>query len=173
MIAPLAYAGLLVLIAVEPGPFVLDDGAFRADFPREARRRTLLLPVPEGEPIPAVTYRAEYHFLDFYLVHHDCLDDLAPYQARAVLQAARDSLVSRLGGTLLSSREVAVAGHVALEFEVEYLDDGLTRHVRERTCLANGRFYQVMVVGTPVAMARSGAGGDFLRSFSIARTPED
>jgi hypothetical protein len=169
MTASMLASALLLLITQNAEPYQLQEGAFSIRFPRKPARRTILLPTSEGRKLPAVTFRVEHHFLDFYLVYHECAGDVDPARARVVLQTARDSLVSQLGGTLITSREVAIEGATALEFEVEYLDpQGLRKRVRERSCLTDERFYQVMVFGSPLAM-RSEAGSEFLQSFSLKR----
>lgn len=172
MTAPLLASALLLLIAQNAGPYRLEDEAFSVLFPQRPDRQTVLLPAGEDQKIPAVSFRAEHHFLDFSLVYQECSGDADPAQARIVLQSARDGLVSQLGGVLLASREIAIDGVPALEFEVEYLGPrGLKKRVRERSCLTKGRFYQVMVSGSPLAM-RSEAAPEFLQSFSLTRQPE-
>ncbi len=173
MIAPLLMTGVLLVITQDADTFLLDGGTFSIRFPHQPERKTVLLPAADEQNIASIVYRTEAHFLDYSLTYQVCGQDVPTAAARVVLQTARDQLVSQVSGTLLSSREVALHGTIALEFEVEYLDS--ERHKKrllERTCLADGRFYQIMVVGNPTLLKSDDDPRAFLRSFSLVRPQE-
>lgn len=170
MVAPILSAGICLAVAQNLHPYLLEEATFSISFPAPPERKTVLLPTSADQKLPAITYRAEHHFLDFYLVFHECEKNLTNPEARAVLLSARDHLIAAISGTLLSSREIVIDGVVALEFEVEYLDSQeQKKRILERTCLANRKFYQIMVIGNPTLM-RTDAPSDFLQSFTLTGT---
>ncbi|HEU5118213.1 MAG TPA: hypothetical protein VFT74_16465 [Isosphaeraceae bacterium] len=174
MIAPLLMTGVLLVITQDGGTFLLDGGTFTIRFPHQPERKTVLLPATDQRNIASIVYRVEDHFLDYSLTHQVCGQDVPTAAARVVLQTARDQLVSQVSGTLVSSREITLDRTLALEFEVEYLDsERHKKRLAERTCLADGRFYQIMVVGNPTLMKSDDGSTAFLQSFTLVRPDKE
>ncbi len=168
-IPPLILMALVLALTQRHTTMTSEEGGFQIDFPQQPDKETIILSTSDQDKVVTTVLHAQDDELDYSVVYHGCAEPLKNSDARLVLQTARDNLISEISGTLLSSREIAISGAIGLEFEIEYLDPkGRKKRLHERSCLANQRFYQVMVVGSPAALGAD-TGSRFLRSFSLIR----
>ncbi len=120
---------------------------FEARLPAAPTKQTFDTPNPQGGTIPTTMYLTEQGSravgVGVTTVPPGALET---FDIDGALDGARNGMVSNIGGTLLSEKQVQYAGHPARALVANATADGTQLRIEARIFFVEPRLYQVLVV---------------------------
>jgi hypothetical protein len=168
LVALVAFGGLVISVhALELQQFMPKDRRFSILFPGKPTVDTQKIGGAPGKAIDQIQYVVGFQDGAYLVSHQDAagLNGAHASMQKKAFDGARDSLLKTFQGKLTGDREIKLARtYPGREVRIELPQmNGL---VRVRMYLADGRFYQIMVVGA-TGFAASKDSDRFLDSFKI------
>ncbi len=141
----------------------VEHAELKITLPAEPTRETETIEGPDGAE-PKLQHQLIVNQPNGSIIvwHQDADANTDPQQA---LEAARDAIVKVAGGTVSEDKEFKIEGHPGRYFIVSIPKKN--GEFRVAYVFANGRFYQILAVGTP-AFTRSESTNEMFKSVSFA-----
>lgn len=166
---------VVLLLGAEDKPtlkeFAPKEGGFSVRVPGDMKETVKKVKAPDGKDEVQRMYTFSPAPTTVYLILERDMAALAnakPATIQAALENSRKAAEESLKGKLLSEKKITLGKHPGLEFQVESAKLGV---YRSRIYIADGRMYQVTVMG-PKEVATSPTADEFLKSFKLVEKKE-
>lgn len=127
--------------------FSSEADRFEARLPGAPTKQTFDTPNPQGGTIPTTMYLSEKGSRAVGVgVTTVPAGALKTFDIDGALDGARNGMVSNIGGTLISEKQVQYAGHPARALVAKAAADGTPVQIEARLFFVEPRLYQVLVV---------------------------
>jgi hypothetical protein len=160
-----------LLLAAEDKPkasleeFTSKAGGFTVSMPGQPKETSKTSKTPSGKDSKQLTYAVDQKSSAFLVIVTD-MPDLAkadPDTLNGALERGRQAAEASIKGKLLGEKKIKLGNHPGLDFQISSPRFGI---YRSRIYIADGRLYQVIVLG-PKEVATSKQADEFLESFKL------
>jgi hypothetical protein len=168
----LSGLAVVLLLGAEDKPtlkeFTSRAGGFSVRVPGDMKETVKNVNAPGGKTEVQRTYLYAPSPAAVYLILDRDMSALAKANDATIqtaLENGRKAAEKSLNGKLLSEKKVTLGKYPGLEFQIESAKLGI---YRSRVYIADGRMYQVTVMG-PKDFANSKTADEFLQSFKLVK----
>lgn len=150
--------------------FEADEHGFKARFPVAPKKEDLSMPSPVGT-IPAVMWMAEQgNEVVGITVLTMPESALAEFNVEGALDGGRDGMINNVGGTIVSEKQIKIAGHDARAVVATVPNPAGAFKLEARLMWVSPRLYQLMSLIPSDSASTSGQ--KFFDSFELSAAPE-